>query len=240
MSVGESVHRVRWSPTRLRMRSVAVLLLVASAFACESTTELVVEDVILPPPALDVAPSPNGALQTAVFAGGCFWGVEAVFEHVRGVSQAVSGYAGGTAETATYEVVTSGLTGHAESVEVTFDPRVVSYGKLLQVFFSVAHDPTQINAQTPDIGPQYRSNLFTLNEEQGSVARAYIAQLDSARIFRSRIATRVDRLEAFYLAESEHQDYLPGHLHELYVIRYDVPKLERLRRIFPELYREPS
>jgi peptide-methionine (S)-S-oxide reductase len=229
---------IRFAAALPRVRAAAALLCIVASAACESSTELAVEDVILPPPALDVAPSTTGALQTAVFAGGCFWGVEAVFEHVRGVTRAVSGYAGGTAETATYEAVTSGLTGHAESVEVTFDPRVVSYGKLLQVFFSVAHDPTQINAQTPDIGPQYRSNLFTVNGEQESVARAYIAQLDAAGLFRARIATRVDTLEAFFVAEGEHQDYLPSHVHELYVIRYDLPKLERLRRIFPELYRE--
>jgi peptide-methionine (S)-S-oxide reductase len=210
----------------------------AVLIACGSSTDIPVEDVVLPPPALDVSPSGDGALQTAVFAGGCFWGVEAVFEHVRGVLSVVSGYAGGTAESATYDEVSNGRTGHAESVEVEFDPRVVSYGKLLQVFFSVAHDPTQINAQFPDIGPQYRSNVFYRSAEQQSVTRAYIAQLEAAGVFRSRIATRVDPLERFYPAEVEHQDYLPNHLDELYIIRYDLPKLEKLQRMFPELYRE--
>jgi peptide-methionine (S)-S-oxide reductase len=209
----------------------------ALLIACGSSTDIELAEVVVPPPTLDVAPAGDGALQTAVFAGGCFWGVEAVFEHVRGVVSVVSGYAGGTAETASYEEVSSGRTGHAESVEVIFDPQIVSYGKLLQVFFSVAHDPTQINAQFPDVGPQYRSNVFYMNAEQRTVAQAYIAQLESAKTFRSRIATRVDALERFYPAEIEHQDYLPNHLDELYIIRYDLPKLERLRRVFPELYR---
>jgi peptide-methionine (S)-S-oxide reductase len=221
------------------IRSTASLALAAAVLlACDSSTAIQVADVVLPPPALDAAPSSDGALQTAVFSGGCFWGVEAVFEHVRGVTSVMSGYAGGTAETASYEAVTTGLTGHAESVEVTFDPRVVSYGKLLQVFFAVAHDPTQINAQFPDMGPQYRSNVFYLDAEQQSVAAAYIAQLEAAAVFRARIATRVDPLVRFYPAEAEHQDYLPNHLDELYIIRYDLPKLERLQRMFPELYRE--
>jgi peptide-methionine (S)-S-oxide reductase len=184
-----------------------------------------------------VSPSGDGTLQVAVLAGGCFWGVEAVFEHVRGVESVVSGYAGGSAESATYDEVTSGLTGHAESVEIRFDPRVVSYGKLLQIFFSVAHDPTQINAQYPDIGPHYRSMVFSRDDEQEEVARAYISQLEAADVFRSRIATRVNPLESFYPAESEHQDYLPNHLDEPYIIIYDLPKLERLKRLFPELYR---
>jgi peptide-methionine (S)-S-oxide reductase len=206
--------------------------------ACASSSEIEFADVPLPPPALDVAVPSDGALQSAVFAGGCFWGVEAVFEHVRGVASVVSGYAGGSADDANYEAVTGGLTGHAESVEITFDPRVVSYGKLLQVFFSVAHDPTQINAQYPDIGPQYRSHIFYVDERQRDVSRAYIAQLEAARVFRARLATRVDPLERFYPAEAYHQDYLPNHLDELYIIRYDLPKLEKLRRMFPELYRE--
>jgi peptide-methionine (S)-S-oxide reductase len=195
------------------------------------------KDLILPTPLLDVSPSGDGALQTAILAGGCFWGVEAVFEHVRGVASVVSGYAGGTAETANYDEVTTGSTGHAETVEIRFDPRVVTYGKLLQIFFSVAHDPTQVDAQYPDFGPQYRSNVFYLDEEQAEVARAYIAQLGAAGVFRIRIATRVDALERFYPAESEHQDYLPNHLGEPYIILFDLPKLEQLKRIFPELYR---
>jgi peptide-methionine (S)-S-oxide reductase len=219
--------------------AVGLALLGSFLLACGPTAPEEDQDVILPPPALDIAPSGDGALHTAVFAGGCFWGVEAVFEHVRGVSSVVSGYSGGTSETAIYEEVTSGLTGHAETVEIRYDPNVVSYGKLLQIFFAVAHDPTQIDAQYPDIGPQYRSNIFHLDEEQERVARAYIAQLGEAGVFRVRIATRVDPLEAFYTAESEHQDYLASHLDEPYIILYDLPKLERLERLFPELYRKP-
>jgi peptide-methionine (S)-S-oxide reductase len=221
-----------------RLAPCGAWILLASAFlvACHPT-EPQDRDVILPPPALDVSPSGDGTLQVAVLAGGCFWGVEAVFEHVRGVESVVSGYAGGSAESASYDEVTTGLTGHAESVEVRFDPRVVSYGKLLQIFFSVAHDPTQINAQYPDIGPQYRSVVFSRDDEQQEVARAYIAQLAAAGVFRARIATRVDPLERFYPAESEHQDYLPNHLGEPYIIFYDLPRLERLKRLFPELYR---
>jgi peptide-methionine (S)-S-oxide reductase len=217
-------------------RTLGLILVGLPLIACGST-EAEDVDVILPPPALDVSISSDGALQTAVFAGGCFWGVEAVFEHVRGVESVVAGYAGGTAETASYDAVTSGETGHAESVEIRFDPRVVTYGKLLQIFFAVAHDPTQVNAQYPDFGPQYRSNVFHLDDEQGRVARAYIGQLGDAGVFRARIATRVDALERFYVAESEHQDYVPNHLGEPYVVIYDLPKLERLSRLFPELYR---
>jgi peptide-methionine (S)-S-oxide reductase len=221
-------------------RSAAGLAVLASfLLACGPTAPEEDADVVLPPPALDVAPSGDGSLHTAVFAGGCFWGVEAVFEHVRGVLSVVSGYAGGSAETAIYDEVVGGLTGHAETVEVRYDPAVVSYGKLLQIFFSVAHDPTQINAQYPDFGPQYRSNIFHLDGEQERVARAYIAQLGAAGVFRARIATRVDPLEAFYPAESAHQDYLAHHLDEPYIILYDLPKLARLKRLFPELYRQP-
>jgi peptide-methionine (S)-S-oxide reductase len=223
----------------MSVRHVLGLVMVAQLTACAPAPTAPEEvDPILPPPALDVSASANGATQTAVFAGGCFWGVEAVFEHVRGVLSVVSGYAGGTAETANYDAVSSGQTAHAESVEIRFDPRVVTYGKLLQVFFSAAHDPTQLNYQIPDIGLQYRSNVFHLDEEQHAVARAYIAQLDAAGVFRRPIATRVDPLVRFYAAESEHQNYVPNHLGEPYVILYDLPKIERLRRIFPELYRD--
>ena len=216
-------------------QTLGLLLMGLSLSACAST-EPGEQDVILPPPALDVAAS-AGAVQTAVFAGGCFWGVEAVFEHVKGVVSVVSGFAGGTAETANYEAVTSGGTAHAESVEIRFDPRLVTYGKLLQIYFSVAHDPTQVNMQVPDIGPQYRSNVFYLDEEQRAVTRAYIAQLDVASLFRRPIATRVDPLDRFYVAETEHQDYVPNHLNEPYVVIHDLPKLDKLRRLFPDLYR---
>ena len=219
--------------------ALGLLMLALSTGACSPTQfDEDQQEVVLPPPVLDMSAS-DAAVQTAVFAGGCFWGVEAVFEHVRGVVSVVSGFAGGTAATASYDSVTTGRTGHAEVVEIRFDPRVITYGKLLHIFFSVAHDPTQINRQFPDWGLQYRSNVFYLNEEQRAVTRAYIAQLDAAHLFRAPIATRVDPLERFYLAESEHQDYVPNHPDEPYVISYDLPKLEALRRLFPEEYRAP-
>lgn len=191
---------------------------------------------VIPAPRLD-APAANG-MQTAVFAGGCFWGVQAVFQHVKGVTKAVSGYAGGGKMSASYEVVSTGLTGHAESVEVTFNPKQVSYGKLLQVFFSVAHDPTQVNRQGPDRGTQYRSAIFTTNDDQAKVARAYIVQLDSARTFDAPIATKVDPLKGFYAAEAYHQDYLVHHPDQLYIVINDIPKVKDLKASYPALWRE--
>ena len=175
--------------------------------------------------------------EVAVFAGGCFWGVEAVFEHVRGVTQAVSGYAGGSRLTARYAIVGSGQTGHAESVRVTYDPSQVSYGQLLKVYFSVAHDPTQLNRQGPDSGPQYRSEIFTTNAQQAKVAKAYIAQLEAARVFDRPIVTRVAPLAGFYEAEAYHQDYLRKHPDEPYIVYNDAPKLVALEQQFPGLYR---
>ena len=177
-------------------------------------------------------------LQTAVFAGGCFWGVQAVFQHVEGVTQAVSGYAGGTVPNPTYEQVSSGSTGHAEAVRVTFDPARVSYATLLRIFFSVALDPTQLNRQGPDIGPQYRSEVFVSGPEQDRVARAYIAQLDQARVFAKPIATRVDPIQAFYPAEAYHQDYLVRHPDQRYIAAHDMPKVEALKALFPQLWRD--
>ena len=191
----------------------------------------------LPDPATDVAAAPAQADQVAVFAGGCFWGVEAVFEHVRGVKDVVSGYAGGDRRTAKYRVVGSGTTGHAESVRVTYDPAQVSYGTLLKVFFSVAHDPTQLNRQGPDRGPQYRSEIFTTSAEQARVAKAYIAQLEAAKAFDRPIVTRVEPLRGFYPAEDYHQDYLRLHPDEPYIVYNDLPKLAALEARFPALYR---
>ena len=171
-----------------------------------------------------------------VFAGGCFWGVEAVFRHVAGVSRAVSGYAGGTTKRPTYEMVSSGMTGHAEAVEVTFDPAQVSYGQLLRVFFSVAHDPTELNRQGPDVGTQYRSAIFYANAEQRRVAEAYIAQLGAAKAFPSPIVTQVASLTAFYPAEAYHQNYLALHPTEPYIVYNDLPKLAALKTQFPDLY----
>jgi peptide-methionine (S)-S-oxide reductase len=190
----------------------------------------------LPAPAVDVAPVANASPQTAVFAGGCFWGVEAVFRHVKGVSRAVSGYAGGTTTKPDYEMVSSGSTGHAEAVEVTFDPAQVSYGQLLRVFFSVAHDSTQLNRQGPDIGTQYRSAIFYVNDEQQRVARAYIAQLTAAKALARPIVTQVTSLTTFYPAEDYHQDYLARHPTQSYILIYDMPKLEQLKTQLPTMY----
>jgi peptide-methionine (S)-S-oxide reductase len=193
----------------------------------------------LPPPALDE--QAEGSTRTAVFAGGCFWGVQGVFQHVEGVTRAVSGYAGGEAATAHYEQVGRGNTGHAESVRIVYDPRKVSFGRLLQIYFSVAHDPTELDRQGPDIGPQYRSTIFAADEEQARLARAYIEQLDGARVFGRRIVTTIERGRAFYPAEEYHQDYLTLHPRQPYIVFNDLPKIENLKRLFPGAYRaEPA
>jgi len=190
----------------------------------------------LPDPAVDDPQASQPAPATAVFAGGCFWGVDAVFKHVKGVTSATSGYSGGSATTAHYEMVGSGLTGHAESVEVTYDPSQITYGQLLRVFFSVAHDPTQLNRQGPDVGSQYRSAIFYANPEQQRIAQAYIAQLDSAKAFPKPIVTEVAQLKAFYPAESYHQNYLALHPSSPYIVYNDLPKLAALKSQFPDLY----
>ena len=193
--------------------------------------------VALPAPAVDMARDAKPGKQTVVFAGGCFWGVQAVFQHVKGVADATSGYAGGAADTAKYDPVSTGDTGHAESVRVTFDPAQVSFGQLLRVFFSVAHDPTELNRQGPDAGTQYRSALFFTDPAQKRVADAYVAQLDRARSFHGRIVTEVAPLEAFYPAEAYHQNYATNHPNNPYIVINDAPKVEHLRQMFPELYR---
>ena len=192
--------------------------------------------VVIPPPVVD-NPKAAGALQTAVLAGGCFWGVQAVYQHVQGVRKSLSGYAGGTKSTADYEIVSSGATGHAESVQVAFDPKEISYGQILQVYFSVVHDPTQLNRQEPDVGPQYRSNIFYIDETQKKIADAYIAQLNKAKVFPKSIVTRVDLLKGFYPAEDYHQDFLFLHPQQPYIAKYDVPKLLNLKKVFSVLYR---
>lgn len=191
--------------------------------------------VILPPPSYDL-PADSGP-RTAVFAGGCFWGVQAVFQHTEGVLNAVSGYAGGSKETANYEAVTRGTTGHAESVQITYDPRQVSYGKLLQIYFSVAHDPTQLDRQGPDAGPQYRSAIFYASPGEKQVAEKYIAQLEAARAFPRKIVTQLAPLTQFHPAESYHQDYAVRNPHSPYIIAFDQPKLANLARLMPEVYR---
>jgi len=193
--------------------------------------------VKLPPPAFDTPAAAQGP-QTAVFAGGCFWGVQAVFQHTQGVLNAVSGYAGGKKETANYEAVGSGATGHAESVQVTYDPKQISYGKLLQIYFSVAHDPTQLNRQGPDRGTQYRSAIFFAGDSQKQVAERYIAQLEAAHAFPGKIVTQVAPLAAFYPAEAYHQDYATLHPQSPYIATFDLPKIANLKSTMPEVYRE--
>lgn len=191
--------------------------------------------VVIPPAASDE--SPSGASETAVLSGGCFWGVQAVFQHVKGVDKVVSGYAGGAKATASYPLVSTGTTGHAESVEISFDPRVVSYGKILQIYFSVAHDPTELNRQGPDEGSQYRSDIFAASATQKQIAEAYIAQLDKAKVFRGPIVTRVDMLQGFYPAEAYHQDYATLNPDNPYIEINDRPKVDHLQALFPALYR---
>jgi peptide-methionine (S)-S-oxide reductase len=193
--------------------------------------------VLVPPPAVD-NPKISASTQTAVLAGGCFWGVQGVYQHVRGVQQVLSGYSGGTRETADYETVSRGASGHAESVEVRFDPKQVSYGEILQIYFSVVHDPTQLDRQGPDVGPQYRSNIFYADDTQKRIAEAYIAQLDRAKVYRRPIVTRVDALKGFYPAEAYHQDFLIRNPTYPYIVVHDLPKLQNLKTMFPGRYRE--
>lgn len=217
-------------PVLVRLALIPMLLFIwTDAVAVEQT-------VALPAPLADAAPGTAGELQTAVFSGGCFWGVQAVFQHVKGVRSAISGYAGGSAETATYDVVSSGSTGHAESVKVVFDPAQISYGRLLMVFFAVAHDPTQLNRQGPDRGSQYRSAIFTTSADQKRIADDYIAQLDAAKAFPARIVTVVAPLRAFYPAETYHQDYATLHPDNPYIVVNDAPKVVQLQRQFGDLY----
>lgn len=194
---------------------------------------------VLPAPAADVPRAAKPGKETVVFAGGCFWGVQAVFQHVRGVIDATSGYAGGDAKTAQYDLVSTGETGHAESVRVTYDPSKVTYGQLLQVFFSVAHNPTELNRQGPDEGTQYRSAVFFTSADQKRVTDAYIAQLTGAKVFPAPIVTQVVPLPAFFPAEAYHQNYAARHPHDPYIAFNDAPKVEHLQQLFPSLYRAP-
>jgi peptide-methionine (S)-S-oxide reductase len=211
------------------------LLAVSGLLGCVTSADAV--DRVIPPPALDAPAAPAKGLETAVLAGGCFWGVQGVFQHVKGVTRVVAGYSGGSKETAHYEMVGTETTGHAESVEVTFDPRQVSYGQLLRIYFSVAHDPTQLDRQGPDSGPSYRSQIFFTSPAQEKVARAYVTQLDKAGVFTRPIVTRIDKLQAFYPAEGYHQDYLLHHPESFYIQVNDRPKVAALERLYPEMYR---
>jgi peptide-methionine (S)-S-oxide reductase len=213
----------------MRLRSLSVILLAAAALLSAKQREP------FPDPATDIPSAQAGTQATAVFAGGCFWGVEAVFEHLKGVSGAVAGFAGGAPNTAHYEIVSTGSTGHAESVKVTYDPSQITYGQLLKVFFAVAHDPTEKNRQGPDWGTQYRSAIFYASDDQKRVAEAYIAQLNNAHVFKHTIATEVIPLKGFYAAEAYHQHFVQRNPHYPYVEVNDLPKLDELRKYFPEL-----
>jgi len=218
---------------RLSLCAAAFGALAIAAFAA-APLRAAEDAMIIPAPAMDAQTSDG--IQTAVIAGGCFWGVQGVFQHTAGVVNALSGYAGGNKATADYNMVSTGSTGHAESVEIKYDPKKISYGKILQIFFSVAHDPTQLNRQGPDSGTQYRSAIFTSNDEQKKVADAYIAQLNAAKIYKKPIVTKVGPLEAFYPAEAYHQDYLTLHPNQPYIAYNDLPKVEALKKIFAQDY----
>ena len=219
--------------SRLSIHAAAIGLLAISAVNVAFAAE---DAVVIPPPAVDVQNA--SGIQTAVLAGGCFWGVQGVFQHTKGVVNAVSGYSGGNQKNADYHMVSTGTTGHAESVEIKFDPKKISYGKILQIFFSVAHDPTQLNRQGPDTGTQYRSAIFTTSEEQKNVADAYIAQLNAAGVYKKPIVTKVGPLQGFFAAEAYHQDYLTLHPTQPYIAYNDIPKVENLKKLFADNYSE--
>jgi len=225
-----------YSKGRLWTALSMLALLVLAGLGFRALPSLAEDARVVPAPAADPAPR-QAASETAVLAGGCFWGVQGVFQHVAGVTSAVSGYAGGDKRTAQYHTVGSGATGHAESVEITFDPRQISYGRILQIFFSVAHDPTELNRQGPDSGTQYRSAIFPTDAQQAATAQAYIAELNAAHVFAKPIVTRIEPDRAFYPAEDYHQDFLTLHPDYPYIVFNDLPKVENLKRLFPDLYR---
>ena len=218
--------------------SAILSLLVVTTMMFNACSRANASAVAIPNPRVDAQLATQKGEQIAVFAGGCFWGVEAVFDHVKGVATAESGYAGGSADTAQYYTISSGGTGHAESVRVKYDPSQITYGQLLKVFFAVAHDPTELNRQGPDVGTQYRSAIFYVNDEQRKIAESYIKQLDEAKVFSGKIVTQVTPLKAFYEAEGYHQNYLVNHPNEPYIVYNDMPKLANLRQVLPELYKE--
>lgn len=215
----------------------ATLALAVCGWACGQLGADAIDKAI-PAPAVDVPAAEAAGLQTAVLAGGCFWGLQGMFEHVQGVTKVVAGYSGGSRETAHYEMVGTERTGHAESVEITFDPKRITYGQLLRLYFSVAHDPTELNRQGPDSGPSYRSEIFFTSPAQERVAKAYVAQLDKAKIFSRPIATKIEPMKGFYPAEDYHQDFLIHNPTYPYIVRNDLPKIAALKRVYPDLYRE--
>jgi peptide-methionine (S)-S-oxide reductase len=227
------------TPAKALRRGLLAILVVPLAWALWAALAVSGETATtIPAPGIDAPLQQAAASETAVLAGGCFWGVQAVFQHVNGVTQAVSGYAGGTADTARYETVSAGRTGHAESVEVTFDPSAISYGAILRIYFSVAHNPTELNRQGPDTGTQYRSAIFATSAAQRRVAEAYIAQLDKESVFPKPIVSAVTDLTAFYPAEAYHQNYATRHPGDPYIAYNDLPKVANLKRLFPALYRD--
>jgi peptide-methionine (S)-S-oxide reductase len=218
------------------MKRLVTITAVLICAALEPLTGCAAEaPVVIPAPTLD-NPKAAGPVQTAVLAGGCFWGVQGVFEHLKGVKRVLSGYAGGEKPTADYETVSGGRTGHAESVEIRFDPRQVTYGEILHVYFSVAHDPTQLNRQGPDSGTQYRSSVFYVDENQKNIAQAYVAQLDKSGNFGRPIVTRIDPLKGFYAAEKYHQDFLLDNPTYPYIVINDLPKIHNFQKLLPDLY----
>jgi peptide-methionine (S)-S-oxide reductase len=228
-------HRVRRRILQGGLVALAAIPLTGLAGRLVAAAETA---VVIPPPAVDGPSAGAGTLQTAVLAGGCFWGVQAVYQHTKGVTKALSGYAGGQKDSAHYEMVGTGRTGHAESVSITYDPQQISYGKILQIYFSVAHNPTELNRQGPDFGTQYRSAIFYADDEQKRIASAYIAQLQQARVFGSPIVTKLEPLSGFYAAEDYHQDFLVVHPSYPYIVFNDLPKLDNLKQAFPDYYRE--
>jgi peptide-methionine (S)-S-oxide reductase len=235
----EPRHPRPLSPTRRGTVTALALLLSAGLLAWKAVPTLAADNAVVIPPPHDMGvPAPGATSETAVLAGGCFWGVQGVFQHVKGVTRAVSGYAGGNAASATYKAIGSGRTGHAEAVRITYDPREINFGQLLQIYFSVVHDPTQLNRQGPDFGTQYRSTVFAQNAEQARIAKAYIAQLDQARSFGAPIATTIELGKPFYDAEAYHQDYMTRFPLQPYIAMHDLPKRDNLKRVFPERWRD--
>ncbi len=221
----------------LRMSLAGLVVLLVAGCLMRSNVAASEKAMTLPKPAVDEPLASSPGQESAVIAGGCFWGIQAVFQHVKGVISATSGYSGGSASTAEYEIVSTGTTGHAESEKIVYDPSKITYGELLQVFFSVATDPTQLNRQDPDEGTQYRSVIFYANDEQKKIADAYIEQLNQAKVFKHKIVTQVVPLKAFYPAEGYHQNYAAKHPDNPYIARFDLPKVAALQQMFPQLYR---
>jgi peptide-methionine (S)-S-oxide reductase len=223
-------------PRALKFFAIAAIL-IGGAWLAAPPPKAAEDPHTVPAPAVDETPAPGVSTEEAVLAGGCFWGVQGVFQHVKGVTNAVSGYAGGQFWTAEYETVSTGTSGHAESVRITYDPKQITYGRLLQIFFAVVHDPTTMNRQGPDVGPQYRSAIFPASDEQAKIATAYIAQLNAAHVYPKSVVTRIEANKKFYPAEDHHQDFMTRNPTYPYIVFHDLPKLAQFKQTFPDLYR---